>query len=66
MSVSARFYTEQAETCATQAAAATLDNQRETLLRSREVWLRLAAREKATTAARVERERARIEERTDV
>jgi hypothetical protein len=65
MSVSSRFYLEQAETCATQAAAATLDNRRETLLRSREVWLGLAAREIATTAARAERERARTEERSD-
>jgi hypothetical protein len=65
MSVSARFYLEQAETCATQAAAAALDNRRETLLRSREVWLRLAERELATTAARAERERQRNEERSD-
>lgn len=65
MSVSARFYQEQAETCATQAAAATLDNRRDTLLRSREVWLGLAAREIATTAARAERERARNEEQSD-
>jgi hypothetical protein len=66
MSVSARFYQEQAEACAAQAAAATLDNRRETLLRSREVWLGLAAREIATTTARAERERARTEEQSDV
>jgi len=65
MSASARYYLLQAETCSAEAAIATLDNRRETLLRSREVWLRLAARELATHAARIERERHRNEERTD-
>jgi hypothetical protein len=66
MSVSAQFYLKQAETCAVQAEAATLDNRRETLLRSREVWLGLAARESATNAARAEREHRRTEEQADV
>ncbi len=65
MSVSAQFYLKQAETCAAEAAAATLGNRRETLLRSREVWLGLAARETATTAARAEREHRRTEEQSD-
>lgn len=62
MTVSARFYLAQAETCAAQAQASTLENQRDTLLRSREVWLGLAQREIATQAARAERERQRTED----
>lgn len=66
MTVSARFYLRQAEACASEAAAAPLANRRETLLRSREVWLGLAARELATQTARAERERQRTEENSHV
>lgn len=55
--MSEKFYIEQAESCARAADAATLANQRETLLRSRNVWLGLAAREETNRAARAERER---------
>ncbi|MBN8502086.1 MAG: hypothetical protein J0M19_13160 [Sphingomonadales bacterium] len=60
--MSQKFYTDQAESCARAADAATLSNQRDTLLRSRAVWLDLAAREQAIQAGRAERERNRIEE----
>jgi len=55
--MSEKFYIEQAESCARAADTATLANQRETLLRSRNVWLGLAAREETNRAARAERER---------
>jgi hypothetical protein len=60
--MSEKFYTEQADSCARAADAAPLANQRETLLRSRAVWLSLAAREQTIQAGRAERERIRIEE----
>ncbi len=59
--MSEKFYTDQAESCARAAATATLANQRETLLRSRAVWLSLAAREQTIQAGRAERDRIRIE-----
>lgn len=55
--MSEKFCIEQAESCARAADAAPLANQRETLLRSRNVWLALAAREETNRAARTERER---------
>lgn len=55
--MSEKFCIEQAESCARAADAAPLANQRETLLRSRNVWLGLAAREETNRAARTERER---------
>lgn len=55
--MSEKFYTDQAESCARAASAAPLANQRETLLRSRAVWLGLAAREQSIQAGRAERER---------
>jgi hypothetical protein len=64
--MSEKFYIEQAECCARAAAAAPLDNQRDTLLRSRAVWLGLAAREQTIQAGRAERDRARNEEFIDV
>ena len=59
--MSEKFYTDQAECCARAAAAAPLANQRETLLRSRAVWLGLAAREQTIQAGRAQRERSTIE-----
>lgn len=56
-----QFYMTQAESCARAAEAAPLANQRDTLLRSRAVWLGLAAREQGNKAARAERERIRTE-----
>lgn len=55
--MSEKFCIEQAESCARAADAAPLANQRETLLRSRNVWLGLAAREETNRATRTERER---------
>ncbi len=57
--MSEKFYIEQAESCARAADATPLANQRETLLRSRNVWLGLAAREETIRTARAERERAK-------
>jgi len=54
--MSEQFYIDQAESCARAADAAPLANQRDTLLRSRSVWLGLAAREKSIRAARARRE----------
>lgn len=65
MSAAARYYLQQAENCGIEAAEANLDNRRETLLRSREVWLGLAARELATQTARAERDRQRNKEQSD-
>ncbi len=59
--MSEKFYIDQAESCARAADAALLANQRETLLRSRAVWLGLAAREQTIQAGRAERDRTRIE-----
>ena len=59
--MSEKFYTYQAESCALAAAAAPLANQRETLLRSRAVWLGLAAREQTIQAGRAQRERSPTE-----
>ncbi len=59
--MSEKFYIDQAESCARAAAAAPLANQRETLLRSRAVWLGLAAREQTIQAGRAERDRTRSE-----
>jgi hypothetical protein len=59
--MSEKFYIDQAENCARAAAAAPLANQRETLLRSRAVWLGLAAREQTIQAGRAERDRTRSE-----
>jgi len=55
--MSEQFYIDQAESCARAADAATLANQRDTLLRSRSVWLGLAAREQSIRTARAQRER---------
>lgn len=55
--MSEQFYIDQAESCARAADAATLANQRDTLLRSRSVWLGLAAREQSIRSARAQRER---------
>ncbi len=60
--MSEKFYIEQAESCARAAEASPLANQREILLRSRSVWLGLAAREKAVRTARIERERTTTKE----
>ncbi len=64
--LSEKFYIEQAESCARAAEAAPLANQRETLLRSRAVWLGLAAREQSIQTGRAERDRVRIEEQVNV
>jgi hypothetical protein len=64
--MSEKFYVEQAENCARAAAATPLANQRETLMRSRAVWLGLAAREQTIQAGRAERDRVRIEEQDHV
>ena len=63
MSSSSRFYLQQAENCELAAAATRLDNQREILMRSRSVWLGLAAREIEVQAARETREQAARDER---
>ncbi|MFP5396649.1 MAG: hypothetical protein ACLGHF_10900 [Alphaproteobacteria bacterium] len=55
--MSEQFYIDQADSCARAAEAAQLTNQRDTLLRSRAVWLNLAAREQSIRAARAQRER---------
>ena len=59
--MSEKFYIDQADSCARAAAKALLANQRETLLRSRAVWLGLAAREQTIQAGRAERDRTRSE-----
>ena len=59
MATSAQFYLQQAATCESAAEAALLDNQRETLLRSRAAWLALANRELEIQAGRVKREQER-------
>lgn len=56
MTVPFDFYSEQAAKCARSAAEATLDNQRETFLRSEKAWQVLADRTAATAAARAARE----------
>lgn len=66
MATSARFFIDQAESCARAAAGAQLSNQRETYLRSEAAWRKLANREIATQAARLQRERERNEEQPDV
>jgi hypothetical protein len=63
--MSEKFYIEQAESCERAAEAAPLENQRDTLLRSRAVWLGLAARELTIRTARAERESARDKELAD-
>lgn len=50
------FCNQQAESCERAAEAALLDNQRNTLLRSREAWLAMAARERSIRDARAKRE----------
>jgi len=59
MAAPAQFYLKQAELCEQAAAATPLDNQRETLLRSRAAWLKLANRELEVQAARIVREQGR-------
>lgn len=61
-----QFYMTQAESCARAAEASPLANQRDTLLRSRAVWLGLAAREQSIKAGRAERDRIRTEEQDHV
>jgi hypothetical protein len=63
---SEQFYIDQADSCARAAESTKLANQRDTLLRSRQVWLDLAAREQSVKAARAERDRTRIEEQSFV
>lgn len=63
--MSESFYIEQADSCERAAEAAPLANQRETLMRSRAVWLGLAAREHSIRTARAERDRAREKELAD-
>lgn len=65
MAAASPFYLEQAEMCARSAAAALLDNQRETFLRSRAAWLALAARDIEVQEGRAARETARLLETTD-
>lgn len=60
--MSEKYCIEQAESCQRAAEAAPLANQRNTFLRSREVWLGLAAREQSIRAARLERDRLRTED----
>ncbi len=60
--MSEKFCIEQAESCARAAEAAPLANQRDTLLRSRAVWLGLAAREKSVKAGRAPQGSIRTEE----
>lgn len=60
--MSEKYCIEQAESCQRAAEAAPLANQRNTFLRSREVWLGLAAREQSIRAARLERDRTRTED----
>lgn len=64
--MSEKFYIDQADSCARAAEASPLANQRDTLLRSRAVWLGLAAREHSIKAGRAERDRIRIEEQDHV
>jgi len=56
MSANEDFYIRQAELCSKAAGETKLANQRDTFLRSQSAWEQLAAREKATQAARVLRE----------
>lgn len=64
--MSETFYIQQAESCARAAEAAPLANQRDTLLRSRAVWLGLAAREQSVRLGRAERDGARTKEHDNV
>lgn len=59
MSAASHFYLQQAEGCDTPAAASPLANRRAVLLRSKAVWLALAAREIEVQNARADRDRAR-------
>ncbi|MCC6925195.1 hypothetical protein [Novosphingobium sp.] len=61
MSASSQFYLKQAEQCELAAAASSLNNQRDTLLRSRLAWLELANRELEVQAGREKRERDRLQ-----
>ncbi len=59
MSVASLFYLQQAEDCGAAAAASPLTNRRDVFLRSKAVWLALAAREIEVQNARADRDRAR-------
>lgn len=61
MAASAQFYLDQAKICEKAAKAASLDNQRETFLRSRAAWIALANRELKIQAERVKRDQERLE-----
>lgn len=61
MATSAQFYLHQAAVCEQAAEATLLDNQRETLLRSRTAWLALANRELEIQAGRAKREQERAQ-----
>lgn len=64
--MSETFYIKQAESCERAADAASLANQRDIFLRSRAVWLSLAAREHSIRTARAERDLVRTREILDV
>lgn len=62
MAAPAHFYLKQAELCEQAAANTPLENQRDTLLRSRAAWLKLANRELEIQAGREKREQQRLSE----
>lgn len=65
MATSAQFYLQQAAICEEAAGAALLDNQRDTLQRSRAAWLALATRELEVQAARIKRDQEREQDRAE-
>jgi hypothetical protein len=64
--MSEKYCIEQAESCERAAQASPLANQRDTFLRSRAVWLDLAARKQSLRLARAEREFTRTKEQDHV
>lgn len=59
------FYIKQADLCGEAADTTALQNQRETLLRSRAAWLKLAKREEDNLSARLQREEDRTLSRNE-
>ena len=60
--MSEKFCIEQADSCERAAQDAPLANQRDIFLRSRAVWLGLAAREHSIRAARLKREQGQAKD----
>lgn len=59
------FYIKQADLCAQAAVQSALQNERDTMLRSRAAWLKLAKREEDNLSARLQREEERTLSRNE-